>query len=171
MTQDPLALSRSMMAIVAQAPTMLATYRSDLAARGLGFTADDLAAISASAATHPLPPGHEPGAAPLPADVEAAKRVQAQVATTVWPGAGVAPDDPRLAPHGMSLVAYAVVARAVGWAGEDRVLVDRVLSALGHTRVQYDEALAWWTTQLTSDMVIATLYGQLFTQAGELPTR
>lgn len=160
-----------MMAIMAQAPMMLAAYRADLAARGLGFTADDLAAISAGATAHPFPRGHEPGAAPAQADVGAAQRVQAQVAATVWPEAGVAADDPRLAPHGMSLVAFAVAARAIGWGGDDRALVERVVTALGHALAEYDEASAWWTTQLTSDMVIATLYGQLYSQVGELPTR
>jgi hypothetical protein len=171
MTQDPMAMSRSMMAIMAQAPTMLAAYRAELAVSGLGFGPEDLAAISAGAAAHPFPRGHEPGSAPAPADVEAAQRVQAQVAATVWPEAGVPADDARLAPHGMSLVAYAVAARAIGWGGEDRALVERVVTALGHTLAEYDEASAWWRAQVTSDMVIATLYGQLFSQIGELPTR
>ncbi|MCW2766422.1 MAG: hypothetical protein JWO11_2381 [Nocardioides sp.] len=164
-------MSRSMLAIMAQAPTMLATYRSDLTARGLGFDADDLAAVAAASTAHPFPAGHEPGAGPAAADVEAAQRVQAQVAATTWPEAGVAPDDPRLAPHGMSLVAFAVAARAIGWAGGDRALVERVAAALGHSAEQHDEASAWWTTQLTDDLVVATLYGQLFAQVGELPTR
>lgn len=164
-------MSRSMQAIMAQAAAMLAAYRADLAARGLGFTADDLAAISAGAAAHPFPRGHEPGAPPAQADVEAAQRVQALVASTVWPEAGVPPEDPRLAPHGMTLVAYAVAARALGWGGEDRALVERVVTALGHTLAEWDEASAWWTGQCTTDMVIATLYGQLFSQIGELPTR
>lgn len=164
-------MSRSMMAIMAQAPSMLTAYRAELAARGLGFGPEDLAAISAGAAAHPFPRGHEPGSAPAPADVEAAQRVQAQVASTVWPETGVSPDDPRLAPHGMSLVAFAVAARAIGWGGEDRALVERVVTALGHTLAEYDEASAWWSGQCTTDMVIATLYGQLFSQIGELPTR
>jgi hypothetical protein len=171
MTQDPMAMSRSMMAIMAQAPTMLASYRAELAARGLGFGTDDLAAISAGAEAHPFPVGHMPGAPPTAADTEAVQRVQAQVAATVWPEAGVPPDDPRLSPHGMPLVAYAVAARAIGWGGEDRALVERVVVALGHTLAEYDEASAWWSAQLTSDMVIATLYGQLFAQVGELPAR
>jgi len=171
MTQDPMAMSRSMMAIMAQAPSMLTAYRAELAARGLGFGPEDLAAISAGAAAHPFPRGHEPGSAPAPADVEAAQRVQAQVASTVWPESGVPADDARLAPHGKSLVAYAVAARAIGWGGEDRALVERVVTPLGHTLAEYDEASAWWRAQVTSDMVIATLYGQLFSQVGELPTR
>lgn len=163
-------MARAMQAIMAQAAAWMSAYERDLAGRGLGFTADDVTAIAASATAHPLPPGHASGS-PTAGDIEAARRVQAQVAETVFPEAGFAPDDPRLVPHGMALVAWAVAARAIGWATEDRALVDRVLAALGHTRAEYDTATAHWTPMLTSDMAVATLYGQLFANAGSLPLR
>jgi hypothetical protein len=165
-----MAMARAMQAIMSQAAAWVTAYKADLAARGLGFTPDDLTAISASAVAHPLPPGHEAGT-PTPADIEAAHRVQAQVAETVFPEAGFPPDDPRLAAHGMPLVAWAVAARAIGWATDDAALVERVLAALGHTRADYDTATAHWTPMLTSDMAVATLYGQLFANAGDLPLR
>jgi hypothetical protein len=170
MPQDPMAMARAMQSIMAQAAAWVAAYKTDLAGRGLGFTPEDLTAISAAATAHPLPPGHESGT-PTAADIEAAQRVQAQVAATVFPEAGFAPDDPRLAPNGMPLVAWAVAARAIGWATEDSGLVERVLAALGHTRADYDAATAHWTPMLTSDMAVATLYGQLFANAAELPLR
>jgi hypothetical protein len=163
-------MARAMQAIMAQAAAWVAAYKTDLASRGLGFSADDLTAISASATAHPLPPGHEAGT-PTAADIEAAHRVQAQVAETVFPETGFAPDDPRLVPQGMPLVAWAVAARAIGWATEDAALVERVLAALGHTRADYDTATAHWTPMLTSDMAVATLYGQLFANAADLPLR
>jgi hypothetical protein len=165
-----MAMARAMQSIMAQAAAWVTAYKADLAGRDLGFTPDDLAAISASATAHPLPPGHESGT-PTPGDIEAAHRVQAQVAQTVFPENGFAPDDPRLVPNGMPLVAWAVAARAIGWATEDSALVERVLAALGHTRAEYDAATGHWTPMLTSDMAVATLYGQLFANAGELPLR
>ena len=56
MPQDPAAMGRAIQAIMAQAGAWVTQYKSDLAARGLGFTPDDLAAIAASATAHPLPP-------------------------------------------------------------------------------------------------------------------
>jgi hypothetical protein len=72
---------------------------------------------------------------------------------------------------GMPLVSYAVAARAIGWAGDDAALTDRVLTALGHTRADYDQAIAHWTELLKSDMAVATLYGQLFSNATDLPKK
>jgi len=71
----------------------------------------------------------------------------------------------------MPLVAYAVAARAIGWASEDEALVERVLKALGHTREDYTQAGDHWTPMLTQDMAVATLYGQLFANSAELPRR
>jgi hypothetical protein len=144
-------------------------YKSDLAARGLGFSADDLAAIAASAAAHPLPPGGDqpPGAA----DQAELQRVQQAALEAEYPEHGFMPDDPRLTPVGMSLVAYTVAARAIGWANEDDALVERVLTGLGHTREDYDKAGDHWTPMLKQDMAVATLYGQLFVHAGDLPQR
>jgi hypothetical protein len=99
------------------------------------------------------------------------QRVQQMALDTVYPENGFAPEDPRLAPIGMPLVAYAVAAKAIGWATEDPVLVDRVLKALGHTRADYDQAGAHWTPMLKTDMAVATLYGQLFAQSADLPVK
>ena len=59
----------------------------------------------------------------------------------------------------MPLVAWAVAARAIGWANEDDALIERVVAALGHSRADYDAASAWFTPMLSSDMAVATLYG------------
>ena len=47
----------------------------------------------------------------------------------------------------------------------------RVLGALGHTREDYTKAGDHWTPLLKQDMAVATLYGQLFANAGELPRK
>jgi hypothetical protein len=167
MPMDPMAMARAVQAIMAQAGAWVAQYKSDLAARGLGFSDEDLTAISASATAHPLPPGGDQP--PSATDLAEAQRVQQAALAAVYPDNGFAPDDPRLTPVGMPLVAYAVAARAIGWASEDAALVQRVLTALGHTRADYDAAVAHWTPMLTQDMAVATLYGQLFAQSGDLP--
>jgi hypothetical protein len=165
-----MAMARSMQAIMAQAAAWVAQYRTELAARGLGFSADDLAAVAAAATAHPLPTGH--ATAQPTADEQAdLQRVQRLALEAVYPEQGFPPDDPRLAPVGMPLVAYAVAGRAIGWAGEDPALVQRVVTALGHTRADYDQAVAHWTELLKSDMAVATLYGQLYNDAAELPLR
>lgn len=167
MPQDPAATGRAIQAIMAQAGAWVAQYRSDLSARGLGFSPDDLAAIAAAAGAHPNPP---PAADPAAAAAEM-EQVRQAALTAEYPETGFAPDDPRLAPVGMPLVAYAVAAKAVGWANEDDALVQRVVTALGHTRQDYDAAGAHWTPVLRSDMAVATLYGQLFASVGELPAK
>ena len=68
------------------------------------------------------------------------EQVRQAALETVYPETGFAPEDPRLTPVGMPLVAYAVAARAVGWANEDDALIERVVTALGHTRQDYDAA-------------------------------
>ncbi|HET6939634.1 MAG TPA: hypothetical protein VFI19_13550, partial [Nocardioides sp.] len=142
MPQDPMAMGRAMQAIMAQAAAWVAQYKSDLTARGLGFTPDDLAAITASASAHPWPPG---GAASSQADVAEMQHAQQMAMETVYPETGFATDDPRLLPNGMPLVAYAVAARAIGWANDDTTLVDRVVTALGHSHDDYVDAGEHWT--------------------------
>ena len=161
-------MARAMQAIMAQAAAWVSQYKSDLAARGLGFDADDLTAITASSAAHPLPPGNH---APSDADRAELLRVQQAALETVYPEHGFAPEDPRLAAVGMPLVAYAVAARAIGWAGQDDPLVERVVRALGHTRADYDRAGEHWTPLLRQDLAVATLYGQLFAHSADLPTK
>jgi len=160
-------MGRAIQAIMAQAPPMIARYKADLAARGLGFTADDLAAVAASAAAHPNPPVSEDPAA----DAAAMQRAQEMAMAAVYPVTGFDPADPRLAPVGMSLEAYAVAAKAVGWANGDDALIERVCTALGVTRADYDQAGAHWTEVLKTDMPVATLYGQLFVAAADLPAK
>jgi hypothetical protein len=162
-----MATARAVQALMAQAAAWVAQYRSDLAARGLGFDADDLAAIAAAAQEHPTPP---PSADPA-ADAAEARRVQQAAMTAEYPEGGFAPTDPRLAAVGMPLVSWAMAARAIGWATADDALVERVLRALGHTRADYDTATAHWTPLLRQDMAVATLYGQLFAQCAQLPAR
>lgn len=161
-------MGRAMQAIMAQAAAWVAEYKTALTAGGLGFTPDDLAAVTASAAAHPLPPG---GATPSPADQAEMQHVQQLAMETVYPETGFASDDPRLAAVGMPLVAYAVAARAIGWANDDTTLVDRVVTALGHTRDDYAKASEHWTALLRTDMAVAMLYGQLFANVGDLPVR
>ena len=163
-----MAQARAVQAIMGQAAAWVTQYKTELSARGLGFTPDDIAAITASATTHPLPPG---GATPTPAALAEAEQVRQAALAAEYPEHGFAPDDPRLAADGMPLVAYAVAAKAIGWAGDDTALVDRVLAALGCTHDEWVEAGEHWTPLLRSDMAVATLYGQLFANAGELPVR
>ena len=164
-----MAVGRAMQAIMAQAPQWFAAYKAELAAQGLGFSADDIAAIDASAVAHPLPPS----GGNSEADQAAIERATAQVAETVFPEAGVDPNDPGVAPiNGVSIPAYAVAAKAIGWANEDQALIDRVITALGIGRADWDAASAGWTQRLTDDMVVATMYGQLFNAAAvDLPSK
>ena len=122
-------MGRAMQAIMAQAGAWVAQYKTELTACGLGFTPDDISAITASATAHPMPPG---GATPSQADQAELQHVQQLAMETVYPETRFATDDPRLAPVGMPLVAYAVAAKAIGWANEDTALVDRVVTALGY---------------------------------------
>jgi len=167
MPQDPAAMGRAIQAIMAQAGAWVAQYKSDLTARGLGFSPDDLAAIAAAATAHPDPPA----AADPAAQAAEMEQVRQAALTAEYPETGFAPEDPRLTAVGMPLVAYAVAAKAVGWANEDDALVQRVVTALGHTRDDYDKAGDHWTPMLRTDMAVATLYGQLFGNVGELPLR
>ncbi|WP_157544667.1 hypothetical protein [Nocardioides halotolerans] len=167
MPQDPAAMGRAIQAIMAQAGAWVTQYKADLAARGLGFTPDDLTAVAASATAHPTPPA----AADPAAEAAEMEQVRQAALTAEYPETGFAPDDPRLAPVGMPLVTYAIAAKAVGWANGDDALVQRVVTALGHTREDYDAAGAHWTPLLKTDMAVATLYGQLFANVGELPAR
>jgi hypothetical protein len=99
------------------------------------------------------------------------QRAQEMAMAAVYPVTGFDPADPRLAPVGMSLPAYAVAAKAVGWANDDDDLIERVCAALGVTREDYDRAGAHWTEVLKTDMPVATLYGQLFANVGDLPAK
>ena len=72
----------------------------------------------------------------------------------------------------MPLVACAVAARAVGWANEDDALVEpggrRRWATPARTTTR---PATHWTPMLKTDMAVATLYGQLFANVGDLPVR
>ena len=167
MPQDPMAMGRAMQAIMAQAPQWLAAYKAELAAKGLGFSAEDIAAIDASAVAHPLPPS----GGNSEADQAAIARATAQVAETIFPEAGSTPTTPARPINGVSIPAYAVAAKAIGWASEDQALITRVTAALGISAADWDAASKGWTQRLTDDMVVATMYGQLFNAAADLPKK
>jgi hypothetical protein len=162
-----MAKQRALLALREQAAAWLAAYKLELGARGLGFTADDLAVIDATAAAHPPP------TAPLGWRQKwQVAKVSVRATLASFPAGGIAPADPRLTPvGGLSFPAYAVAARALGWASEDPELVARVLPALGHTVAEWEAAMAGWTSRITADVVVATMYGQLFSQVGDLPRR
>jgi hypothetical protein len=166
--QGPLGKQRALLALRAQALRWVEAYRADVVARGLGFTPDDVATLQAARATHP---------GPTQDDVSLRLRLRMLVvglAATFrrYPPQGLDESDPRLAPvGGMSFAAYATAAAALGWASEDPALVRRVTTALGHTPEDWTAAMAGWTERIEDDVVIATMYGQLFAQVGDLPMR
>ena len=89
-----------------------------------------------------------------------------------YPGEGSTTDDPRLAPvAGLSFPAYATAAAAIGWATDDAALVARVTAAIGVTPADWEAAIEGWTERIKDDVVIATMYGQLFAQVGTLPMK
>jgi hypothetical protein len=161
-----LAKQRALLALRAQAARWLADHDADLLARGLGFTAEDVAAVEASRAAHPAPT-EKPG--------------PGTYVSMVWVGLKATfqsyPDsldlsDPRLAPvAGLSFPAYATAAAAIGWATDDEGLVARVTTALGVTPADWEAAIEGWTERIKDDVVIATMYGQLFAQVGALPMK
>lgn len=165
--QNPIAKQRALLALREQAATWLASYKRDLVASGLGFTAEDVAVIAAAVATHPRP------SAPLTwkQKFQIAK-VGLQATWASYPAGGIPADDPRMAPVGaVTFPAYAVAARAMGWGSEDPALVALVLPALGLTVADWELALKGWGERTTHDVVVGTMYGQLFSQVGDLPLR
>ena len=164
--QNPLAKQRALMAMRDQAAQWIGAYKADIVARGLGFTAEDLAAVDASAVAHPVPT-EEPGLGTKLSAVWVALKAIAQS----YPADGLSEDDPRLAPvAGLSFPAYAVAARAIMWA-EDPALNARVMAALGHPADSWQAAVDGWTERIKDDVVVATMYGQLFSQVGDLPRK
>lgn len=164
--QNPLAKQRALLALRDQAAQWLAAYDADLVARGLGFTPEDVAAVEASRTTRPT---------------STVRAGPGTYVSMIWVGlkatflsypSALDPDDPDLAPiAGLSLPAYATAAAAIGWATDDAVLVARVTAALGVTPAGWQAAIEGWTARITHDVVIATMYGQLFAQVGQLPLR
>jgi hypothetical protein len=166
--QNPQEQMQGVMAIRNQAAAWLTATKADLVARGLGFTSDDLAAISAAHATQTPP---DPNAV-TPEQREQAMKVAQQAASAEYPANGVDPSDSRLAPIGnMTLAQYAIAASAVMWGNDDQILVARVMGALGHDAGEWKAAGDGFTPLISGDIVIATLYGQLFAQVGDLPAK
>ena len=164
--QNPLAKQRALLAMRDQAAQWIAAYKADVVARGLGFTPEDLAAVDAAAAAHPVPT-QEPGFGTKLSMFWVGLKAIAQS----YPAEGMSADDPRLAPvAGLSFPAYAVAARAIMWA-EDPALNARVMAALGHPPEAWQAAVDGWTERIKDDVVVATMYGQIFSQVGDLPLK
>lgn len=160
-----MAMAASMMAMQAQAQSWIAATREALAAAGLGFSAEDLAAIAASAAAHPHPAGYGPGADAPAADVAAAQELARRAMEAHYPPEGFAADDPRLAPvEGVTLALAAIGAKAIGWSTDDAD-IDRVARALGVERAVWDRAAAALRQRVADDVVLAAFYGQLYAAA------
>jgi hypothetical protein len=148
-----------------QALAQLEACRAELAAAGRGFSADDQAAITASHAANPFPEGYGPGAESKPADVAAAQDMAKRAMEADYPEDGLAPDDPRLAPvDGVSLALCAIGAKAMGWSTDPAFRV-RIARALGFELEPFDRACLALSARVQSDVVLATFYGQLFSQA------
>jgi hypothetical protein len=159
-----MAMVEAMMAFQRQAGDQLRACAADLSAAGLGFSADDRAAIAAAARAHQ-------GAAEAASsdDVEAAQDVASRALAAVYPPDGFPANDPRLkAVDGVSLPLYTLATRAIGWAGSDVLLVARVIGALGIDADRWTRASAAWTERIRTDVVLAAFYGQLFAQAADV---
>jgi hypothetical protein len=155
----------AMTAFQRQALEQLEACKAELAAAGRGFSADDLAAIAASAAANPYPAGYGPGAESKPADVAAAQDMAKRAMEADYPEDGLAPDDPRLAPiDGVSLALCAIGSKAMGWS-TDAAFRARVAHALGFELEPWDRACTALSARVQADVVLATFYGQLFSQA------
>lgn len=164
--QNPLGKQRALLAMRDQAARWIAVCKADVVSRGLGFTPEDVVAIDASAAAHPLP-SQKPGFGTKLSMIW----VGLKATLKSYPAEGLLEDDARLAPvAGLTFPAYAVAARAIGWA-EDTALNARVMSALGHSPETWQAAVDGWTERITDDVVAATMYGQLFSQVGDLPLK
>ena len=164
--QNPLAKQRALLSLRAQAAQWLTDYGRDLVARGLGFTPEDVAAVEASHKAVPVSPVQAGRGTYFSAVWVAIK------ATVQSYPSQLATDDPRIAPvAGFSFPAYTVAAAAIGWATEDAALVARVTAALGLTPAAWEAAIEGWTERVKDDVVIATMYGQLFSQVQTLPLK
>lgn len=159
---DMMSQAAAMMAFRRQAAEQLQACNAALAARGLGFSADDRAAIAASAAAHS---GYDPNAQASPELIAAAREAGARAAAAEYPRDGFASDDARLQPvEGISIAHYAIAARAIGWS-TDPAFIERVTAALGMDVAQWERVMAAWNQRFTDDIVLAAFYGQLYSQA------
>lgn len=164
--QNPIAKQRALLSLRDQAARWLAAYDAELVSRGLGFTEEDVAAVAASHRARPTPT-EKPG----PGTYVSMVWVGLKATFQSYPGE-LDPADPRLAPvAGLSFPAYATAAAAIGWATDDPALVARVTAAIGVSPADWEAAIDGWTERIKDDVVIATMYGQLFAQVGELPVK
>ena len=164
--QNPIAKQRALLALRDQAAQWLTAYDADLVARGLGFTPEDVAAVEASHASRPTS-----SVTPGPLTFLSAIWVGLKATFQSYP-TELRLDDPRLAPvAGLSFPAYATAAAAIGWATDDAALVARVTAAVGVTPADWEAAIEGWTVRIKDDVVIATMYGQLFSQVQDLPRK
>jgi hypothetical protein len=164
--QNPLAKQRALLALRAQAARWLAEDHAALVARGLGFTPEDVEAVEASRRARPAPT-ERPG----PWTLISMVWVGLKATLKRYPGE-LRLDDPELAPvAGLSFPTYATAAAAIGWATDDQALVARVSAALGVSPADWEAAMAGWSERIKDDVVVATMYGQLFAQAGRLPMK
>jgi hypothetical protein len=150
---DPMDIAACMQAFMRQAPEQMAACTAALAAAGHGFTAEDRAAIAASAAAHPDPPPSDP------AEIQAAAE---RAMAAEYPKGGFEPDDPRIAPiEGVTFPMYALGSAAIGWdTGPEIAAV--AARALGLTPEQWASASAKWNERVAADIVLGAFYGQLF---------
>ena len=170
MPQDPMAMARAMQAIMAQAGAWVTQYKTDLAARRPRLHARRPGGDRRVGHRPPAPGRHTAGE-PTASDAAEMQRVQKMAMEAVYPEDGFPPEDPRLVPVGMPLVAYAVAARAIGWASEDerahragrsRRSATPAPTTTGRTRTGRRCSSRTWP--------VATLYGQLFAQS-DLPAK
>ena len=158
-------MANAMMAFQSQAQAWIGSTRAALSHAGHGFSSDDLAAISASAAAHPVPEGPDASAEAQASQAAAARDLARQAAEAVYPPNGFDPSDPRLAPvEGVSLALAAMGARAIGWSTDD-AHIDRVVAALGVDREVWDRAAPVLRERVAGDVVLAAFYGQLYAAA------
>lgn len=166
MFQNPLAKQRNLMSLRQQAAEWLAAYDAELLGRGLGFTPEDVAAVEASRSSVPTSPVR-----PGPLTFLSMFWVGIKATVQSYPSR-LDPSSPTLAPvSGLSFPAYATAAAAIGWATADAALVARVTAALGVTPTDWQAAMDGWTERIKDDVVVATMYGQLFAQVGDLPLK
>lgn len=156
-------MANSFMAMQGQAAQWLTSTKAALEAAGHGFTPEDLEAIAAAAAAHPVP---EVDAIGGQAGLEASGRDLARRAMEAdYPEGGLRPDDPRLEPiEGVTLAMVAIAAKVIGWS-TDPVDTDRAVRGLGLDHDVYQRAAAAWQARVADDVVLAAFYGQLFSQA------
>lgn len=155
-------MANAMMALQSQAQAWIESTRAALAQAGHGFSADDLAAIAASAAAHPVPEGADASPEAQASQAAAAQDLARQAAEAVYPPNGFDPSDPRLAPvEGVSLALAAMGAKAIGWSTDD-AHTNRVVAALGIERAVWDRAAPILRERVAGDIVLAAFYGQLY---------